>query len=532
MDLPLRHSCKTECVHVDHVLRWWHCLSGWLYIPLVKFVRSFCGLSGAAACALTRTSPGAVRLLLRRMTDDALRYALSSGAGGEPEHVQFTDASTEQKSAAALLQEALFKASARIIDLFREWDSDGSGTISRDAFQRAMAELEHRAPVEEVDALFLKWRSDKTGVLEINELERLLRRGASVMKSSIDMGCENKHALRTGAVDKAGSTLLQGFAIDAASELSVAEQLRDALSKAAVRVIDLFREWDDDNSGMVSKEEFRRGMAEMGLKASIEEVDKVFDAFDPDGSGSVELQEFGRMLRRGSSAKLDKSLQAGAMGAIETKSETKFALRKGKKPEQAGTAVLRGFDLDEDSDESIAAQLRGALMASGARVIDLFREWDADGDGKVTRAEFHRAMGLLRFGAPKAEIDVVFASWDPDGSGVLELKELERLLLLRKGSTVLDAAGEAEARARAREGAAAEAEAKAAEAAKAAAAAAEVTEVTARVEPGEGEEDEIWVSTPRAEPIEPSVPHQPSPPVPRLPPRSPRQRHMEAVHEP
>ena len=122
--------------------------------------------------------------------------------------------------------------------------------------------------MEEVDALFLKWRSDKTGVLEINELERLLRRGASVMKSSIDMGCENKHALRKGAVDKAGSTLLQGFAIDAASELSVAEQLRDALSKAAVRVIDLFREWDDDNSGMVSKEEFRRGMAEMGLKAS------------------------------------------------------------------------------------------------------------------------------------------------------------------------------------------------------------------------------------------------------------------------
>ena len=327
---------------------------------------------------------------------------------------------------------------------------------------------------------------------------------------------------------KGSSLSLCSMKIDPSGDVQA--QLRDILTANAVRVIDLFRDWDDDNSGMVSKEEFRRGMAEMGLKASTEEVDKVFDAFDPDGSGSVELKEFGRMLRRGSSAKLDKSLQAGAMGAIETKSETKFALRKGTKPEQAGTAVLRGFDLDEDSDESIAAQLRGALMASGARVIDLFREWDADGDGKVTRAEFHRAMGLLRFAAPKAEIDVVFASWDPDGSGVLELKELERLLLLRKGSTVLDAAGEAEARARAREGAAAEAEA--AEAAKAAAAAAEVTEVTACVEPGEGEEDGIWVSTPRAEPIEPSVPHQPSPPVPRLPPRSPRQRHMEAVHEP
>ena len=93
--------------------------------------------------------------------------------------------------------------------------------------------------------------------------------------------------------------------------------------------------------------------------------------------------------------------------------------------EQAGTAVLRGFDIDEDSEQSIAEQLRGALSATGARVIDLFREWDTDGDGKVTRAEFHRAMGLLRFSAPKAEIDVVFSSWDPDGSGVLQLKELQ-----------------------------------------------------------------------------------------------------------
>ena len=85
--------------------------------------------------------------------------------------------------------------------------------------------------------------------------------------------------------------------------------------------------------------------------------------------------------------------------------------------EQAGTAVLRGFDLDEDSDESIAeqapptnrpaahqpysstahrpspCQLRGALSASGARVIDLFREWDADGDGKVAAPPPPHAAG-------------------------------------------------------------------------------------------------------------------------------------------
>ena len=48
---------------------------------------------------------------------------------------------------------------------------------------------------------------------------------------------------------------------------SVAEQLRDTLSKHAVRVIDLFREWDDDGSGQIDKKEFRKALQALGFKA-------------------------------------------------------------------------------------------------------------------------------------------------------------------------------------------------------------------------------------------------------------------------
>ena len=37
----------------------------------------------------------------------------------------------------------------------------------------------------------------------------------------------------------------------------IVDQLRDALQANLARVIDLFREWDDDASGSVSKLEFR-----------------------------------------------------------------------------------------------------------------------------------------------------------------------------------------------------------------------------------------------------------------------------------
>jgi len=49
----------------------------------------------------------------------------------------------------------------------------------------------------------------------------------------------------------------------------VQEQLRRVLTTNAVRVIDLFREWDEDGDGIVSKKEFRRAMPLLGLQVGI-----------------------------------------------------------------------------------------------------------------------------------------------------------------------------------------------------------------------------------------------------------------------
>ena len=44
---------------------------------------------------------------------------------------------------------------------------------------------------------------------------------------------------------------------DKAARLQVREQLRSVLASHAARVLDLFREWDDDGDGLVSYTEFR-----------------------------------------------------------------------------------------------------------------------------------------------------------------------------------------------------------------------------------------------------------------------------------
>jgi len=146
------------------------------------------------------------------------------------------------------------------------------------------------APMQakDVASLFDSWDTSKDGSLEIHELTRHL--------SPQDDDAQNKSGLRKGAPPKRGSAL-GNIDLDEDSGVPYQEQLRTALSQNAVRVIDLFREWDEDESGSVSKKEFRKAMPMLGLDVPVEDVDALFDSWDPDGSGMLELKELTRVLK-------------------------------------------------------------------------------------------------------------------------------------------------------------------------------------------------------------------------------------------
>ena len=138
--------------------------------------------------------------------------------------------------------------------------------------------------------------------------------------------------------------------------LSSCVQLCDALAAKAVRVIDLFREWDDDGTGSVDRKEFRRGLAELGYEGDRTVVDALFSGMDPDGSGTLTLSELNAQLRR--RVELDPGLQAGGAGKILTKSTGKHALRKGKAAmADGGTRLLQLRVPVSRQLSSLAAQL-------------------------------------------------------------------------------------------------------------------------------------------------------------------------------
>ena len=101
------------------------------------------------------------------------------------------------------------------------------------------------APMQakDVASLFDSWDTSKDGSLEIHELTRHL--------SPQDDDTQNKSGLRKGGPPKRGSAL-GNIDLDEDSGVPYQEQLRTALSQNAVRVIDLFREWDEDGNGEIT----------------------------------------------------------------------------------------------------------------------------------------------------------------------------------------------------------------------------------------------------------------------------------------
>ena len=105
------------------------------------------------------------------------------------------------------------------------------------------------------------------------------------------------------------------------------------------------------------------------------------------------------------------------------------APRKKSSAQYKQGSVLGSVNLDEGEDAlSVGEQLTRALKANAGRVIDLFREWDQDGDGEITRKEFHKAMPMLGLEVPKAEIDTLFNTWDTSGEGSISYHELKKVL--------------------------------------------------------------------------------------------------------
>ena len=85
-----------------------------------------------------------------------------------------------------------------------------------------------------------------------------------------------------------------------------------------------------------------------------------------------------------------------------------------------GSALVTSIDLEEGSSRSVVEQLRAILSKQAVRVIDLFREWDEDGDGKRSLRTARDGWRPLRDPAPALPLRLPLTLTGPGPSSCLK----------------------------------------------------------------------------------------------------------------
>ena len=266
-------------------------------------------------------------------------------------------------------------------------------------------------------------------------------------------------------------TVLRGFQVDLESDVPVPEQIMASLQKNQVRVMDLFREWDEDGNGLITKKEFCHAMPRLGIVAPSREFELLFDTFDPDGSGAIDMKELQKGLRRKPAqdpAKETKNAAASQKKNAKTLQEQMLADLK--KILQKKMLVLQKLfkEWDEDGNtawlpnrrlwqcpSSAPAPPQGAPGGSLWVVRPSKRRDQATnsanhclecsispapkspisvlsshpGSGSVNRKEWHKAMPAIGIQTTREMLDVLFDAFDEDGSGEIEFAELQARLV-------------------------------------------------------------------------------------------------------
>lgn len=75
-------------------------------------------------------------------------------------------------------------------------------------------------------------------------------------------------------------------------------KMNSSLRAGIERVVAVFKDWDINEDGCISRDEFRAALPLIGITGYLpEEVDALFDSFDPDGSGELTYRELFQTLR-------------------------------------------------------------------------------------------------------------------------------------------------------------------------------------------------------------------------------------------
>ena len=345
-----------------------------------------------------------------------------------------------------------------IVSAFRQFDADNSGTIDAKELRHALNLLGLNADLKDAAKIMSKYDADRNEALDVHEFARLVSdlkshlgkdvaavaggtpqrsrsSGAASSSSGPSSGAVDAHvraafehfdADRSGGIDQEEliPALRQlGLSVDGAGASAVLQKYAGArasslsLAQFASLVTDLER--FKGEASPIRKTSLARSSIDPRVRAA-------FEAADTDGSGDIDTHELAAVLKR--------------LGMEATPAQTAKVLQKYDVNQRDGTLDLFEFDrlvrdlmaYQQGSSVGTSASSSGRGSSSSgvdARVAQIFRECDADGNGVIDSRELREALRRLGMQTSSRDAERVLARYDSENKdGVLDIFEFEKLV--------------------------------------------------------------------------------------------------------
>ena len=268
--------------------------------------------------------------------------------------------------------------------IFMALDTDCSGTLTVDEIRASMATADEAgAPAlsaEEIQGVIDGMDANGDGEISISEFSKMW------------VGSEKVDTSTSTSASRGGKVVIP-------------KALREQFSF-----------FDSDASGSISVDELQALLRKGRVAGDISdaEIATIVHKFDADGDGEIQLSEFASMIE---------STVQGITASLPSETSAQMSTRSAEFMARAEAEVERSKSLP-----TLMSRVGKTIKASGKKVADVVREWDANDDGEVTLQEWRRSLRSSKAGVDAtnvAELDELFHLLDSDGGGSLDTNEVK-----------------------------------------------------------------------------------------------------------
>jgi len=287
----------------------------------------------------------------------------------------FVGSREQQDRRARTLASDLGFSEHAVIAAFRARDRDGSGTLSKRELRNALSDLGVKLDRTEISAQLACYDADLDGALGEAEFLRL------------------------------------------------AQSLVASLEPIAK----VFRAYDRDSSGELSKRELRSALHALGIRVSGEGATRHLREYDRDASGSLSLSEFAALARNLAPVAAVEAEKPSAASQLWARVEESIG---GETVPSDAPGIMVQPDCLEMSLNDIAARaIKRAMRVNLSTLTAFFAKADIDKSGMIDRHELYHALRSLSLECKQKEVDALFKEMGAGDSGYVDYRNLKHFLM-------------------------------------------------------------------------------------------------------